>query len=120
MTLREGSVILRLEAAGMNETDWTYVMDETSLPDGGMVPVYPKGVHVLLAKIDGQVYALDGKCPHMGCPLYSGSLSGHILACACHDWRFNVKTGEFIDAVEIKLKVYGAKAADGKLFVSLA
>ncbi|MCC6501628.1 MAG: Rieske (2Fe-2S) protein [Deltaproteobacteria bacterium] len=103
----------------MNEKDWIYVMDERDLPEGSISPVYPKGVNVLLAKVDGKVYALDGKCPHMGCPLFCGTLSGHTITCACHDWRFNVKTGEFIDAIELKLKVYGAKAENGRLFVSL-
>jgi 3-phenylpropionate/trans-cinnamate dioxygenase ferredoxin subunit len=54
-----------------------------------------------------------------GLSAFCGTLSGHILTCACHDWRFNVKTGEFIDAVELKLKVYGAKAENGRLFVCL-
>lgn len=103
----------------MSEKDWIYVMDDSSLPEGGMTAVYPKGVNILLAKVLGKVYALDGKCAHMGCPLFCGSISGHIITCPCHDWRFNLQTGEFVDAAEIKLNVYAAKAENGKLFVSL-
>ena len=103
----------------MIEKDWIYVMDESSLPDGSMSAVYPKGVNVLLAKVQGKIYALDGKCAHMGCPLFFGSLSGHTLTCPCHDWRFNIMTGEFIDTKQLKLKVYAARAENGKLFVNL-
>ena len=104
----------------MAEMDWVYVMDDASLPEGAMVPVYPLGVNVVVARVRGTVYALEGKCAHMGCPLFCGNLEGHVLTCPCHDWRFDIQTGEFIDAPELKLKVYPARAVNGRLFVSLA
>jgi nitrite reductase/ring-hydroxylating ferredoxin subunit len=99
---------------------WVYVTDEGALPEGGMMPVYPLGVHVLLASAGGSVYALSGKCAHMACPLYTGTLEGNILTCPCHDWRFNIKTGEFLDAAELRLEMYQTKSENGKLFVKLA
>lgn len=104
----------------MSETGWIYVMDEASLPEGAIAPVYPKGVNLLVAKVEGRIYALDGKCSHMGCPLSAGYLSGVILTCPCHDWRFNITTGHFIDAPELGLRVFSVKAEDGKLFVKMA
>jgi nitrite reductase/ring-hydroxylating ferredoxin subunit len=103
----------------MAEKDWIYVMDDSSLPEGGMAAVYPRGVNVVLTRAGGAVYALEGKCAHMGCPLFSGTLAGAVLTCPCHDWRFNIKTGEFIDAIELRLKVYPVRAQDGKLYISL-
>ncbi len=94
-------------------------MDEAALPEGKMTPVYPSGVNVLMARVGGAVYALEGKCAHMGCPLFNGMLEGVILTCPCHDWRFNIRTGEFIDAPELRLKMYQTRTEDGKLFVSL-
>jgi 3-phenylpropionate/trans-cinnamate dioxygenase ferredoxin subunit len=55
----------------------------------------------------------------MACPLISGTLSGHTLACSCHDWRFDIRTGRFLDAAELGLAVYPTKSEEGKLFVSL-
>lgn len=103
----------------MAEKDWVYVMDDAYLPEGGMAPVYPRGVNVLMVRANGEVYALEGKCAHMGCPLFCGTLSGTVLTCPCHDWRFDIQTGEFIDADELRLKVYPARAENGMLFVSL-
>lgn len=103
----------------MAESDWIYVMEDSGLPDGGMAAVYPRGVNVVLARAGGVVYALEGKCAHMGCPLFSGTLDGAVLTCPCHDWRFNIKTGEFIDATELRLKVYPTRSENGKLYVSL-
>lgn len=103
----------------MTENDWVFVMDDASLPEGGMLPVYPKGINVVMARANGVVYALAGKCAHMGCPLFCGTLADLILTCPCHDWRYNIQTGEFIDATELRLKVYPVRGENGKLFIGL-
>jgi nitrite reductase/ring-hydroxylating ferredoxin subunit len=98
---------------------WTYVMEERTLPEGGMAPVYPLGINVALARVDGTVYAISGKCAHMACPLQGGTLDGYTLTCPCHDWRFDVRTGRFLDAPELGLAVYPTRSEAGKLFVSV-
>jgi 3-phenylpropionate/trans-cinnamate dioxygenase ferredoxin subunit len=98
---------------------WTYVLEEAVLPEGGMAPVYPLGVNVVIARVGGTVHAVSGKCAHMACPLFSGTLDGHILTCPCHDWRFDIRTGRFLDAPELGIAVYSAKAEAGKLYVNL-
>jgi 3-phenylpropionate/trans-cinnamate dioxygenase ferredoxin subunit len=98
---------------------WTYVIEETALPEGAMAPVYPLGVNVVIARVNGTVYAIEGKCAHMACPMFMGTLDGHTLTCPCHDWRFDIRTGRFIDAPELGLAVYLVKSEAGKLFVGL-
>jgi len=98
---------------------WTRVLEETALPEGAMVPVYPLGVNVVLARVGGTVYAVSGTCAHMACPLYTGTLEGTILTCPCHDWRFDLRSGRFLDAPELGLAVYATRAEAGNLFVSL-
>lgn len=39
---------------------WIYVTEETALPEGSMAPVYPLGINVVLARVDGTVYAVSG------------------------------------------------------------
>jgi len=84
-----------------------------------MAPVYPLGVNVFLARVGGAVYAVSGKCAHMACPLFMGRLEGYTVVCPCHDWRFDVRTGRFLDAPELALTVYPTKLEAGKLSVSL-
>ena len=98
---------------------WTAVLDDSALPEGRMAPVYPLGVNVLLARVGGAVYAVSGKCAHMACPLFMGRLEGYTVVCPCHDWRFDVRTGRFVNAPELGLTVYLTKLEAGKLFVSL-
>lgn len=99
--------------------NWIDVMDEGKLSEGGMSPVYPLGVNIVMARVGGIVYAVEGKCSHMACPLFMGVLDGYVLTCPCHDWRFDIRTGKFADAPEIGLTVYPVKSESGRLFVGL-
>jgi len=99
--------------------NWICTMDDTALPEGQMTAVYPLGVNVLLARVDGVVYAVAGKCIHMACPLFTGKLAGHTVTCPCHDWRFDVRTGKFLDAPELGLAIYPTKSEAGKVYVNL-
>jgi len=106
-------------ATSVSAGNWTYVLDDALLLEGRMAPVYPLGVNVLLARVGGAVFAVSGKCAHMACPLSMGKLEGYTVVCPCHDWRFDVRTGRFLDAPELGLTVYPTKLEAGKLFVSL-
>jgi nitrite reductase/ring-hydroxylating ferredoxin subunit len=99
--------------------NWTYVLDDPALTEGSIAPAYPLGVNVLLTRVGGTVYAVSGKCAHMACPLLTGRLEGYTIVCPCHDWRFDVRTGKFLDAPELGLTVYPTKLEAGKLFVDL-
>ena len=102
-----------------NIPNWIYAMDDTALTEGHMAAVYPLGVNVLIARVGGKIYAVSGRCVHMACPLFTGQLEGHTITCPCHDWRFDVRTGKFLDAAELGLAVYSTKSAAGKVFVNL-
>ena len=103
----------------MKVINWVYVLDDTALPEGHMMPSYPLGVNVILARVGGAVYAISGMCLHMACPLFTGKLEGYIITCPCHDWRFDIRTGQFLDAPDLSLVIYSTKSEDGKLFINL-
>jgi nitrite reductase/ring-hydroxylating ferredoxin subunit len=98
---------------------WVPTIDDAKVRDGAYVAVYPKGLGVLLTRIDGDLFAVANKCAHMGCPLEGGKLEGPILTCPCHDWRFDVRTGVFLDAPELALATFPVKVQDGKVLVEL-
>ncbi len=49
--------------------------------------------HILLLRADGQIRALDSRCPHMGYPLSQGTVKDGILRCHWHHWRFDLASG---------------------------
>jgi 3-phenylpropionate/trans-cinnamate dioxygenase ferredoxin subunit len=99
--------------------DWIYVLDDAALLEGQMAPVYPLGVNVVLVRVGGVVYAVSGKCAHMACPLFTGKLDGYTIICPCHDWRFDVRTGKFLDAPVLGISSYSTKSEEGRVFVNI-
>ena len=49
---------------------------------------------ILLANVDGNIYACDDNCTHEDSSLYLGCLKGELISCTLHGSRFNVRTGE--------------------------
>ena len=100
-------------------SDWIKVAEESKLSDGGVAPVYPRGLGLLLVKVDGAVYAVSNRCAHMACSLESGALEAFQLTCPCHDWRFDVRTGSFVDAPEISIPTFRVRIDGGDVQVDI-
>ena len=79
-----------------------------------------KGHEILVANIDGEFYAFENQCPHMGYPLYLGSLDGKVLTCGFHYAKFDVTTGKSLAPVTKKcLKTYKVKIRDSSVLIEL-
>ena len=98
---------------------WVPTIDDSKVRDGAYVPVYPKGLGILLVRVGGALHAVANKCAHMACPLEGGSLEGAVLTCPCHDWRFDVRTGQLLDAPELSIETFATRIEDGKVLVEL-
>ncbi len=103
----------------MNIESWVFVMEENKLQEDSFNMVFLRGLPVLLIKKEGEIYALSNKCAHMACPLAGGTLKDYTIQCPCHDWRFDIRTGQFLDAKEIKIPTYEWKLSDGKIFIKI-
>ena len=68
----------------------------SDVAEGGMTTTKEGAREILLAKVDGKVYAIDNTCGHSGYPLNQGKLDGYIVTCRWHDAKFDVRTGEVI------------------------
>lgn len=97
----------------------TEVAELSKLAEGKPSAAFPLGLPVLLVRRGAEVFALENRCAHMGCPLVSGKLDGYLLQCPCHDWRFDVRDGKFADASELAVKIYPAEIEGGKIFLRL-
>jgi len=49
----------------------------------------------------------------MACPLGGGRLEGFTVECPCHDWKFDIRTGEFVTAREIRVPTYETRSEGG-------
>ncbi|WP_342304062.1 Rieske (2Fe-2S) protein [Methanolobus sp. ZRKC5] len=101
------------------ESKWIFAIKEDELADDEKKALLLEDDKVLLIRKDGLFFAISNKCPHMECPLSKGTLEQYILKCPCHDWRFDIRSGEFLDAKEIRVSVYETKLMDGGVFVNM-
>ena len=54
------------------------------------------GHQVAVFNIDGEIFAFDDECPHVGASLGSGKLEGKLVTCPAHQWQFDITTGECV------------------------
>ena len=78
--------------------DFVRVASVNDVPTGEMLVVEVEGDEIALANVDGQIYAIGNECTHRGGPLGEGILEDGIVECPWHQGRFDVKTGEVVDA----------------------
>lgn len=102
-----------------DQGEFVPVLEENELQEGSMKLVKVEGLPVLLIKQFGQIYAIDNRCPHMGCMFSGGTLDSSVIVCPCHDWRFDLKTGEYEEDPGMKLVSYECKVELGKIWVRL-
>jgi len=68
------------------------------LAEGGLAAAKSGDKEILLAKVNGKIYAIDNACGHLAYPLNDGKLDGHVVTCRWHFARFDVRTGEVVSA----------------------
>ncbi len=49
---------------------------------------------ILLANVEGKIYAVDDMCTHEDSSLSLGCLKGELVSCTLHGSRFNVRSGQ--------------------------
>lgn len=89
------------------------------LPPGTMHAVDLRGVPLLLANVDGHVYAIRNRCGDGPLPLEFGTLDGTEIRCSWHGCRYDVRSGRGIDANGGRVQVYPVSIEDGRIRVAL-
>jgi nitrite reductase/ring-hydroxylating ferredoxin subunit len=82
---------------GGREEGFQRVANKTDIKEGGLVGVELEGNKIVLAMINGQVFAIDAVCSHKGAPLEEGKLEGYNLTCPWHYAVFDVRNGKVSD-----------------------
>jgi nitrite reductase/ring-hydroxylating ferredoxin subunit len=77
-----------------------------------------EGRHILLLRADGQMRALDSRCPHMGYPLSQGTIKDGVLRCHWHHWRFDLASGGCFTEGGDDVAVFPLVIKEGDVWVS--
>ncbi len=102
-----------------DDEGYAAALDEAELEEDKMKLVRIEGTPVLFIKHNGKIHVIDDRCPHMGCAFSGGTLDGNVIVCPCHDWRFNLESGEYEEAPDYVLVTFPFKVESGKIWVKL-
>lgn len=78
-------------------SDYKTVAKVGAVPEGEGRAFTVDGRVVGVFLIDGEYFAINDLCPHMGASLSSGHVEEHAVTCPWHAWRFSVKDGTWLD-----------------------
>jgi 3-phenylpropionate/trans-cinnamate dioxygenase ferredoxin component len=77
-----------------------------------------EGEEVVLCRVDGEVYALQGTCTHQDLPLDGGGVEDGVLTCEWHGAEFDVCTGAVRTLpAPLRLRTYETRVRDGRVYI---
>jgi nitrite reductase/ring-hydroxylating ferredoxin subunit/uncharacterized membrane protein len=99
--------------------DFTAVLPEDELSEGGTRRVEVDGAGVLLSRSEnGSVCAIAATCNHMGGPLEQGVREGGTVVCPWHGSRFDLCGGKVLDGPAVfPQSTYETRVRDGRIEV---
>ncbi|MFB6254663.1 MAG: Rieske (2Fe-2S) protein, partial [Halobacteriaceae archaeon] len=100
-----------------SETNFVHAADLSELKEEGRKLINKNGQAIALFYHEGDVQAVDNRCPHMGFPLTEGTVEDGILTCHWHHARFELACGDTFDPWADDLPTYPVKVEDGKVLV---
>ncbi len=83
----------------------------------GLKAVQLEGKVVLLVAHEGEVFAVDNRCPHMGFPLERGTVKDGVLTCHWHHARFELCSGGTFDPFADDVHSFPVKLENGVIWV---
>ncbi|MFC6952014.1 Rieske 2Fe-2S domain-containing protein [Halorubellus litoreus] len=87
------------------------------LEDAGRELFTARGTAIALFHHEGEVRAVDNRCPHMGFPLSDGSVEDGVLTCHWHHARFELSCGDTFDPWADDVATYPVEVRDGDVYV---
>ena len=100
--------------------NWVRVAAAEKVKPGNLRGVSVEREHIVLANVDGAIYALRDECSHEDLPLSDGDLEDGEVVCIYHGARFDCATGRSTGLPAVRpVKSYPVEVRDGDVFVNL-
>jgi len=99
--------------------NWHSLIAADAFPQDGKLATKIAGWHVLVAKTDDGLYAVNDRCTHQAAVLSTGKIRRGALMCPLHGARFDVTTGQCIGGAYAALRVFPVRVSDGMIEVAV-
>lgn len=100
--------------------EWVKVCKLSELNKGEMHDFDYQDKKILIANLNGKVYASDRICTHAEADLSNGILNEEGITCPLHLSTFDLKTGKPQNLpAEVPLKIYNVKIEQNEIYVEV-
>jgi nitrite reductase (NADH) small subunit len=103
----------------MAQVEFRNVARVEDIPPGTIAAVQVDDQAIAIANVDGEFFATQHACLHLGGPLPEGRLEGKTLSCPWHGWQYDVRTGKNEFDHAIRLQTFQVKVEGGEVQIAL-
>ncbi|MEK6249627.1 MAG: Rieske (2Fe-2S) protein [Planctomycetales bacterium] len=100
--------------------EFTTVATVGEIQEGKGATFTVAGRMVAVFYADGEYYAIDDLCPHMGASLSAGHVDQKTVTCPWHAWRFSICDGTWLDNPKLKVDRFEVRVDGDEIQVRLA
>ena len=86
---------------------------------GRCIGVKVEGVFVGIYNVDGEYYAINNICPHLGGVLHYGIFEDQVITCPIHLWEFDVRTGKCVWPGQERIATYPVEVKGNDILVDV-
>jgi nitrite reductase (NADH) small subunit len=109
-----------MEALSMQSAGWLPLGPVEHIPRQGARTVRTAfGVIAVFRTLEGQLFALENRCPHKAGPLAEGIVHGCKVACPLHGMNIDLESGTAVAPDEGQVTRYPVKLVDGQVHLGL-
>ncbi len=96
---------------------WHPLIAESDFPEDGKLAARINGWHVLAARTDDGLVAVNDRCTHQAALLSGGCIRRGAVMCPLHGARFDLATGKCLGAAYRALRTFALRTTDGAIEV---
>ena len=97
---------------------WIKVAESGAIAEKSLLRVEAGDKALALACLDGQLSAIDDRCPHFGASLSDGQIEGGVVVCPWHGREYDLRTGHCVGGFYEDVKAYPVEIRADGIFVS--
>lgn len=103
------------------EARWVKITNAENIPldEGRLVQI--SGKDLAIFNLGGRFVTIENQCPHKGGPLCDGIVSGAVVVCPLHGWRFDLNSGVAVRASQPAcVTTFPTRVEDGIVLVDVS
>ena len=101
-------------------SNFVKVANLDELAEGKPRAIRVEGQSIALFKHNGNIYATDNQCPHMGYPLTRGRVRGGVLTCDWHGWSYDMGGGGCFTGGCDDLSTFPVEVREDEIYIDVA